>query len=115
VFYAAVLHLVFYCPFFRWWETVTGRAVVMLSAALIGTLLHTMLTLYGAIHLTVKSVHTSGGVLDDALTWVSVVSLAGAALAVALLAVQALRYTFAQSDNRIICHLLMLGRKFRKT
>lgn len=102
VFIAAALHLLVYCPFFRWWETQTGRSLVLLSASLVGTLLGDVLMLWGAIRQVPSTAGTvNQGITSDIFSWISIISLGGAAVAVATLAIAAVRFTLEDPESRV--------------
>jgi hypothetical protein len=96
---------------FRWWETVTGRATITLDLSIAGALLHTVLVIWGlpTVTLTKRAV-SFGPWYDEILTWVSVISLGTAGLAIFLLCWQAFRYSYAETGTRttLANRLLML-------
>lgn len=113
-FIAALIFALVYIPFFDWRETVTGRATTILDLSIAGTLLHSVLIIWGVDTVSVRHPEAPSGFWSQLVDWLSIVSLGAAGLAICMLAWQAGRYVLAQSTNKIICRVFYLGRKLDK-
>jgi len=110
-FISAIIFAVIYIPFYKWRETLTGKAVTVLILAIAGALFRPVLLIWHVIHYP-KGNQSPGGFWNDCFTWLSIVSLAAAGAAIIALIFEMLRGIFSESENKWICRLLMLGRKF---
>lgn len=92
MFVISVLHAVIYGFAFSWWETVTGRMLLLWPVGVFFALFRTVLLLWGVPSLAV----TKHGVqvetiFGSALTWVGLAGLAGVGVASLVLTWQAFR------------------------
>jgi len=103
-FISAVLFAVVYIPFFKWRETVTGRATTVLVLAIAGALLHSVLVAWGLISVSVakNAKPIQGGIEDQFFTWLSIVSVGAAGLAILMLTWQAAHYMLADTGNKFL-------------
>jgi len=109
-FIAAIVFAAIYIPFFKWRETLTGKSVTVLILAIAGALLHAVLTYWHVIpNLKTEQQQTSG---FHFFLWFSIVSLGFAGVAIIALTYETLRGIFSESENKWVCRLLRLGRKF---
>lgn len=112
-FITALALAVVYMTFFTWRETMTGRSITVLSLSIAGALLHSVLVIWGVISVrfTAHDGAALNGFWDEFFTWLSVICLMGAALALATLTFTALRYlpAEAQTKNNLLCKVLRLG------
>lgn len=108
-FIASILFAAIYTALrFRWWETVTGRAIICLDLGIAGALMHGALVIWGLpTYVVVGNDHAVNGAnahvsfgpwWSELLNWLSVVSLGVATVAILVLLWQAVR--FAYVDNR---------------
>lgn len=83
---AAVILSVIYIPNFNWNQSLPGKGFCILILAIVGALLRSVLLIWGVIHITVLAGGKEQyGLWDEIFTWISIVSLAAAGLAIVLL------------------------------
>lgn len=111
-FIASLVFATVYIPFFKWRETITGRATTTLVLSIAGALLHSVLVLWGVTTITKgASPDQTTGFWNQFLTWVAIISLGFACISIATLAFVAVRYLIAESEttNRFLCKVFHLG------
>lgn len=108
-FIISVIFALIYIPFFEWRETKTGRAFTTLILSIAGALLRPVLIIWGII--SVRSNSNPAGFWNDLFTWLSIISLGAAGIAIAVLAFKTLQILFAESKNKWICKLFFIGRE----
>jgi hypothetical protein len=113
MFIISVLHAIIYGFAFSWWETVTGRMILLWPVGVTFALLRSVLVLWGMPALVISShgvqAETS---LGSALSWVSLVGLAGVSLASLILTWQAFRVLQCRPEmqpTQLAERLLKLG------
>jgi hypothetical protein len=106
-FCAALLFLAVYMRLFDWRRTVTGRALVTVAGSIAGTLLHFVIIFWGG-----PGFGHDTQWWQDALAWLSVVSLLGAGTGLVILTWQALLRHALESEKPWVTRLLrLLSRK----
>lgn len=109
-FLAAVLFALVYIPFFKWRETVTGRATTVLVLAIAGALLHSTLIVWGVVGVSVakNSKPVPGNFINQFFTWLSIVSIGAAGLSIVILTWQAGRFMLIDTDSKFLKRMFMI-------
>jgi hypothetical protein len=111
-FSAAILFAMIYIPFYKWRETITGRATAILDLAIAGSLLHSSLLSWGVTSLSVKAdgvANLPPGFWNNTLTWVSIISVGAAGVSIVTLTFAALQHLEPETTNRFFVKVLHLG------
>lgn len=97
---AAVLLAALYIPNFNWKETLPGKGFFILILAICGALFKNVLMIWGVIHVTEVHEEIQYGLLDEIFTWISIVSLGAAGVAIVLLLTHTVRTLKADSQKK---------------
>jgi hypothetical protein len=82
---AAVLLSIIYIPNFNWRQSLPGRGFCILILAIVGALFRNVLVIWGVITITLVAGKEEYGLWDEIFTWLSIVSIAAAGIAIILL------------------------------
>lgn len=88
---AAVLLSLIYIPNFNWKESLPGKGFCILILAIVGALFRSVLVIWGVIHITLIGGKEEYGIWDEIFTWLSIISLAAAGVAIVLLLIHTAR------------------------
>lgn len=94
MFIATVLLAVLYIPNFNWKTSMPGRGFTILILALSGILLRNVLLDWKIIHITHVAGKQQYGLWEQILTWISVIGIAAAGIAIIILLVYTVKQFF---------------------